>query len=429
MISSPHHSSSRLLSSRLLETPLQLSDLIRLHFHRNCDGAYHCPVTYKIFNRDTHIVAIKTTGNVYAYDAIESLCIKMKSMRDLLDDSTFMHSDIITIQDPHSLAKRDIKSFAHIKDDSIASQVNEIKNELVAKRQRIQNNAMVKTITKPLPTNPPSTTGPARAMYSSGAVSSSFTSTATDVSTNNERQILSPAQIREQWYAHMKKSGKKGYARLHTSVGNINLELHCDIVPKTCHNFLELCEKGYYKGTKFHRLIPGFMIQGGDPTGTGTGGAGAFTPKFNDEFHPSLTHIRGTLAMANSGPNTNGSQFYIMFDSASHLDNKHTVFGRCVGGMEVLDIMEQQETWKKTDKQGKDMPKMDITINDISIYTNPFSEPFVPHDELTREKANQVVEEEEEVSAKDKRFVDVVIASCSSCPRLLVTGDGHGMVY
>jgi peptidyl-prolyl cis-trans isomerase-like protein 2 len=95
------------------------------------------------------------------------------------------------------------------------------------------------------------------------------------------------------------------------STGPINLQLECDLVPQTCHNFLLLCEKGYYRGVKFHRLIKNFMIQGGDPTGTGRGGECAWGGKFEDEFHDRLTHgARGMLCMANAGPGTNGSQLY-----------------------------------------------------------------------------------------------------------------------
>ena len=123
------------------------------------------------------------------------------------------------------------------------------------------------------------------------------------------------------------------YLRLHTSLGDLNLELHCDLAPRTCENFLALAEGGYYDGTTFHRSIKNFMAQGGDPTGTGTGGASVFGAKFRDEIDSRLLHTgRGVLAMANSGPNTNGSQFYILYKSARHLDHKHTVFGRVVGG-------------------------------------------------------------------------------------------------
>ena len=105
-------------------------------------------------------------------------------------------------------------------------------------------------------------TGPARALYSSGAVSGSFTSTAMTVSTQNERAPLSAEQILDQRYASLRAKKTKAYVRLHTSLGNVNLELHADMAPRTCHNFLELCERGYYKDTRFHRVIPGFMVQG-----------------------------------------------------------------------------------------------------------------------------------------------------------------------
>lgn len=114
-----------------------------------------------------------------------------------------------------------------------------------------------------------------------------------------------------------------------TNHGPLVIELEASKVPKTCENFLELCETGYYKGTKFHRLIKNFMIQGGDPTGTGRSGSSIYGDKFEDEFHPTLPHLgRGVLSMANSGTNTNGSQFFISFKSCSHLDGVHSVFGK-----------------------------------------------------------------------------------------------------
>lgn len=126
-------------------------------------------------------------------------------------------------------------------------------------------------------------------------------------------------------------------------MGNINVEIHCDMVPRTAWNFVSLCRKQYYNGTKFHRLIPGFVLQGGDPTGTGTGGESAFGKvPFRDEFDTRLLHnARGVLSMANAGANSNGSQFFITFKETKHLDNKHSVFGRVVGGLPILDRIEQ----------------------------------------------------------------------------------------
>jgi peptidyl-prolyl cis-trans isomerase B (cyclophilin B) len=130
-------------------------------------------------------------------------------------------------------------------------------------------------------------------------------------------------------------------ATLHTNHGAIELELFDEDAPKTVENFRKLAADGFYDGVGFHRVIKDFMIQGGDPTGTGAGGPG-YT--FEDEFNDQKVE-RGTLAMANAGPNTNGSQFFIVTtEAAPWLDGKHTVFGRVTGGMEAVDSIEGTET-------------------------------------------------------------------------------------
>ena len=124
-------------------------------------------------------------------------------------------------------------------------------------------------------------------------------------------------------------------ATIKTDRGDIRLELFREQVPNTVKNFVELTEKGYYNGLTFHRVIPDFMIQGGCPEGTGTGGPGY---QFEDEFHPELRHSGpGILSMANAGPNTNGSQFFITHVATPHLDNKHSVFGKVIEGQDVVD--------------------------------------------------------------------------------------------
>jgi peptidyl-prolyl cis-trans isomerase-like 3 len=116
---------------------------------------------------------------------------------------------------------------------------------------------------------------------------------------------------------------------LHTSVGDIKIQVFCEQVPKTAENFLALCASGYYIGVEFHRNIKGFMAQTGDPTGTGKGGQSIWGTEFEDEIVSSLKHSkRGIVSMANKGPNTNRSQFFITYDKQSHLDGKHTVFGK-----------------------------------------------------------------------------------------------------
>ena len=127
---------------------------------------------------------------------------------------------------------------------------------------------------------------------------------------------------------------KKYNARMETDKGTMVIELFADKAPKTVNNFVFLSREGFYDGVIFHRVIRDFMAQGGDPTGTGTGGPGY---KFADEFHPSLKHDKpGMLSMANAGPNTNGSQFFITHGPTPHLNNKHAVFGQVVEGMDVL---------------------------------------------------------------------------------------------
>ena len=128
---------------------------------------------------------------------------------------------------------------------------------------------------------------------------------------------------------------QKNYqAKMKTDLGDILLQLHADKVPNVVNNFVFLAREGFYDGVTFHRVIAGFMAQGGDPTGTGTGGPGY---RFADEFHPDLRHdTPGILSMANAGPNTNGSQFFITHVPTPWLDGKHAVFGKVISGMEVL---------------------------------------------------------------------------------------------
>ena len=130
-------------------------------------------------------------------------------------------------------------------------------------------------------------------------------------------------------------------ARFKTEKGDIVVELYADRAPRTVENFVNLARAGFYDGTTFHRVIGGFMAQGGDPTGTGTGGPGY---QFDDEFDPSLRHdAAGTLSMANAGPGTNGSQFFLTYGPTPHLDNKHSVFGRVTEGMGVLQSLRERD--------------------------------------------------------------------------------------
>jgi cyclophilin family peptidyl-prolyl cis-trans isomerase len=145
---------------------------------------------------------------------------------------------------------------------------------------------------------------------------------------------------------------------MQTNKGTIEIELFENDAPKTVENFTKLARDGFYDGVIFHRVIPDFMIQGGDPTGTGSGGPGY---QFEDEFNENKI-VRGALAMANAGPNTNGSQFFVVTaDACPWLDGKHTVFGRVTSGMDVVDTIEQVDTGPG------DRPKDDVRIESVAV--------------------------------------------------------------
>ena len=147
-------------------------------------------------------------------------------------------------------------------------------------------------------------------------------------------------------------------ATMQTNHGSIEIELFDDAAPKTVQNFVKLAKDGFYDGVIFHRVIQDFMIQGGDPTGTGSGGPGY---QFEDEFNDHKV-VRGALAMANAGPNTNGSQFFIVTaGDASWLNGKHTVFGRVTSGQDVVDAISLVE------RDGRDRPLEPVVIESITI--------------------------------------------------------------
>lgn len=159
----------------------------------------------------------------------------------------------------------------------------------------------------------------------------------------------------------MKKTSKDSGTKvlLETSMGNIIVRLYDNRAPITTDNFKKLVSEGFYDGTIFHRVIPEFMIQGGDPTGTGTGGPGY---KIKDEFHPQLRHNKpGILSMANAGPNTGGSQFFITVAPTPWLDDKHSVFGEVVEGLDIVIAMSEVE------RDSRDKPVEEIKIIKASI--------------------------------------------------------------
>ncbi|KAL1870517.1 hypothetical protein VTK73DRAFT_2625 [Phialemonium thermophilum] len=411
--------------------PLSAKDLIKLNFARNADsgsgdagqggggGDLIDPVTFKVFTDNTHIVAIRhgNYANVFAWDTVERMNIKPKMWRDLVDDKEFGRKDIITLQDPQNAASRDFGKFLHLKDGGEAlltkdqeaerrsggvnvDALGRLGDKVLRAKEAVErarrereaggdvNRSFKSLVAKGNAARAPSLIQEKKlahnaAVYTTGKAAASFTSTGLTPQTSAERAVLSD----EEWMLKPRRVKIKGYARMETNLGDLTIELHTDTAPKAVWNFVKLAQKGYYKGVAFHRNIRNFMIQGGDPTGTGRGGESIWGKNFQDEFEGPLTHdARGVVSMANKGKNTNSSQFFITYRPAKHLDRKHTIFGRVVDGLNVLDKMEAVPT------DGSDRPLHKIAIRDVVIFLDPF-------EEFLREKGarDRAAEQEAEV--------------------------------
>ncbi|KAL2260286.1 hypothetical protein VTK26DRAFT_5741 [Humicola hyalothermophila] len=424
--------------------PLAAKDLIRLNFARNADtaadkdrdgvptdgkGDYIDPVTFKVFTDNTHIVAVRhgNYANVFAWETVERMNIKAKMWRDLVDDVEFGRKDIITLQDPQNAASRDLSQFKYLQDGQEALPTKEqdeqrkegsininalgrmgdkvlrAKEAVERARQAREAGNDVNRLTKALTSKASSASSssaattaprvpaivekklaPNAAAYTTGRAAASFTSTGLTPETSGERALLSD----EEWMLRPKRVKHKGYARLETTLGPLTLELHTETAPQAVWNFLRLSQQGYYDNVAFHRNIRNFMIQGGDPTGTGRGGRSVWGRNFPDELEgPHLHDGRGVLSMANKGRDTNSSQFFITYRRAPHLDRKHTVFGRVVDGADTtLARMEAAPVDEATHR-----PLQDIRITGVVVLIDPF-------DEFLKEKGRR----DEEQKAKEE---------------------------
>ncbi len=186
-----------------------------------------------------------------------------------------------------------------------------------------------------------------------GCASNNKSSEANKISNEPEKKVMDDST---------KTTDTTTVAIIKTNMGTIELELFDKLAPKTVENFVGLAEKGYYNGVIFHRVIDGFVIQGGDPTGTGRGGQSIWGKRFEDEIVPSLTFDGpGILAMANSGPNTNGSQFFITLAAKPGLNGGYTIFGKVIKGMDVVYAI------GKTKTGANDKPVKDVVMEDVTI--------------------------------------------------------------
>ncbi|KAJ2156743.1 cyclophilin peptidyl-prolyl cis-trans isomerase Cyp8 [Coemansia sp. RSA 552] len=330
------------------EEPLATGDLVELDYHKNAGGEYVDPVTFKPFSEFTKIVANQKSGKVYLSSTIDEFNAKPKSWTDLVTGEPFTREDIIVLQDPEAPKKNSV---------AVKSKAVDVKDKASSAQQPAAAAAAVPETKKKPAYN--------AAGYSKGQTAASFTSTAMAPVTQNESEVVDPEDY---MFARIKA---KGYVRISTSLGDINMELHCDQAPRTCYNFIKLAQSGYYNGTVFHRSVRNFMIQGGDPTGSGRGGKSWWGGEFNDEIakRKKLSHsARGVVSMANRGPNTNRSQFFVLYREAKQLDGKHTIFGRVVGGLAVLDKMERVPT------DDADRPETDISITGMAVFVDPYAE-------------------------------------------------------
>ncbi|KAB5590664.1 hypothetical protein CTheo_5888 [Ceratobasidium theobromae] len=358
--------------------PFALGTLMELlHYGKNSSGALIDPITMKPFNEHSHIVAIATTGNVFLADSVS----KFAGGRDLVADVSFKKEDVITLQDPHRITTLSIAApmpvpgtiDAKPAENAAAPSKPATKPALDPARGEkpvVPAVARVKA-TQPYNVSP----------FASGFTGASLTSTSLDPMTKSdaamfdEEELMFDDMSKERSQKNQKKNlaSRRAYVRMVTNLGgSLNLELFCEKAPKTCYNFIMLAKSGKYDNCPFHRLIPGFMIQGGDPTGTGTGGESYWGTPFRDEFDMPRAEkhdSRGVLSMANKGMNSNGSQFFLTFKATPHLNGKHTVFGKLVGGEDVLDAMEAIPRIPGTDK-----PSKPIKITEVIIYQDPFEE-------------------------------------------------------
>ena len=365
------------------------------------------PVTFKVFGDNTHIAAVGKTGNVFAYDTIERLNIQAKMWRDLVSDEEFGRKDIIVLQDPQNIEARNLSSFKYLQDGVSTlteEQVMERKDPSRNVNKEALGNAAVvlkpKKESMPPPSSPAATavkkaqqplpgkslsskptipnvpkSSPANisrsipynaAQHTTGKAAASFTSTGLTPHTSSERALLTD----EEYVLKPRRVKQKGYARIRTNHGDLNVELLPEFAPRAVWNFVHLAKKGYYSGVTFHRNIRHFMLQGGDRTGTGKGGASIWGKNFQDEFDGPLSHdARGMVSMANKGKNTNSSQFFITYRPAKQLDRKHTIFGRVVGGMETLGRIENVKV-----TEAEKRPVEDVVMSEVVVFVDPFEE-------------------------------------------------------
>jgi len=312
---------------------LDTSQLLRLKISSASSGEPYCPITGRPFSDHSHIVANRKSGHVYSQEGLD----RLGSSVDFFTNEPYRKADILSLQDPKNLQQRNTHSFNHV-------------------REGIEQ--------KPLKSS-------VKTVSSSGKLSGSVTSTSMMPSTIQEelepkKKVSNEASM----FAAASSFSSSGKLTIRTNLGDLHFELFCSRAPKACYNLIQLSKKGYYANVAFHRLIAGFMVQGGDPTGTGSGGSSCWGKPFETERSKSTFDQKGILAMANKAgqPKSNTSQFFITFDALSIDPTLYTIFGKLLEGNDVLDRIEAIPT------NEADRPLKPIIIRDMIVLDDPFQQ-------------------------------------------------------
>mmetsp|Transcript_13207 Transcript_13207/g.17625 ORF Transcript_13207/g.17625 Transcript_13207/m.17625 type:complete len:532 (+) Transcript_13207:63-1658(+) len=378
------------------------SDIIRLNMRKNVDDQWHCPVSCQVFGINSKIVAILPSRNVYAYQVVKQLCGSSSSVADFLEPSISFNprTDIVKLYDPEDIdlcTRRDLSNFYFLEEQrrlfasnnqertqikhsasslrilEEARKVSEQKKQMHIEKtnaktkkqdesQHFQNSLHTATFFRIKALKPTTMDVRESSQQTGGKTSGSLTSTSLAVSTSSQLRLATDNEIQEARWRFLRALKQRGFVRLETTLGPLNFEIRADVAPAAAENFLALCAHGRYDAALFYRIIPGFMAQAGDDDNRS-----AWNQPFRDEFDARLSHnSRGILAYAHPGKKDyNTSQFYITFGPCLHLDNRHTVFGKLVGGHDTLDLIEAQAT------DDDDKPYDDIKIIQATVFQDP----------------------------------------------------------
>jgi peptidyl-prolyl cis-trans isomerase-like 2 len=402
------------------------SSLIHLNMDKNEEGVWQCPIMTKPFTDHSKVIAIiqpdGKVANVYSNEAYQELNVKTKNYEDLQSGAKFdKNKHVLVLFDPSDEElnrARDINTFYHVRNarelektkepesrvrhNTATSRVMEKLQKVELQRQdkrkadRMEESKRTHDIVtaddtafttsyfskdgKRLKVLAQDVTGVAYTENQGAATS--LTSTAVRVVHDNAGREATLEEIVQGQCAALKSLQKKGLVRLRTNRGTLTLELHCDMVPRTCLNFMGLCQAHKYDNTLMHRLIPKFMIQGGKPASDDEKEECLWGGAFVDEFDDRLKHKGpGIVSMANAGANTNKRQFFITFATCGHLDRKHSVFGKVVDGNHVLS------EWEQIAADKRERPRQEIKILGTDVLVDPTKEAR----ELEQERLEKII--------------------------------------